>query len=82
MAQPQPRRPRLEAFAAYLAATRQHVGITQAELAEQIGCARGMVALWETARAEPPLSRLFPVAAILHVEIADLIEPLRPVAST
>lgn len=36
-----------------ISALRAHLGLTQAELAEAVGCSRASIAMWETRAARP-----------------------------
>lgn len=57
---------------------REKRGITQNELAEQIGVSNKTVSKWETARGLPDISLLQPLAAALGVSVIELMngEPI------
>ena len=48
-------------------------GITQAQLAERIGCPRSSVSRWEQAGKAPGTRYLVKIADVLGCEIKDLI---------
>ena len=52
---------------------RQRAGVSQAALAERIGCARPTVCRWERGRRLPVLGALVRVAATLNVAPAALL---------
>ena len=57
---------------------REKRGITQNELAEQIGVSNKTISKWETARGLPDISLLQPLAAALGVSVIELMngEPI------
>ena len=57
---------------------REKRGITQNELAEQIGVSHKTISKWETARGLPDISLLQPLAAALGVSVIELMngEPI------
>lgn len=60
-------------FAPRVAAVREHLGLTQAELAEAIGKSEDTVRAYEHGRARPTLEGLFVLADALEVAPSDLI---------
>lgn len=59
---------------------REKCGMTQAELAEQIGVSSKTVSKWETAKGLPDVSLLQPLAQALGVSVIELING-EPVAN-
>ena len=57
---------------------REKRGITQNELAEEIGVSNKTISKWETARGLPDISLLQPLAAALGVSVIELMngEPI------
>ena len=53
---------------------RKAAGITQAELAEQIGCTTQFVGLIETGKRRPGLSLLLRICDFFEVSIDDIIK--------
>lgn len=54
---------------------RKAKGMTQAELAEQMGVARTTVTMWETAGRIPYVTQLFQLARIFGCKIDELFLP-------
>ena len=52
---------------------REHLGLTQAALAQQVGVTRSAVAQWETGRAGQVGGHLTQIAAVLGVRIDHLM---------
>ena len=52
---------------------RENRGLTQAELADQIGVSSKTVSKWETAKGLPDLSLLEPLAAALGISVVELM---------
>ena len=53
---------------------RKNAGLTQTELAEQIGSTQVNVSNWETKRAQLPIKKLKALAHALGVAIEELLE--------
>ena len=64
---------RMERLAVNIRVFRRRLGITQAELAEQIGVAQQRVALFETSKAIPDAFQLQDIASVLAVSIDILL---------
>ncbi len=60
---------------------RKKAGLTQAELAEQLGVSQNTVSYWEIGKVKPDLLTAERLAAALNVPVADLIEHFKAVAS-
>lgn len=58
-----------------LARLRKKRGMTQADLADQIGVAQPTLQRWEAGKREPSLGQLHEMAAILGVEAGALLDP-------
>ncbi len=58
---------------ARIRAAREHLGLTQAALAEKVGVTRSAVAQWETGRAGQVGSHLAQIAAVLGVGVEHLL---------
>jgi transcriptional regulator with XRE-family HTH domain len=54
-------------------------GVTQTEVAKQLGVSTAAVCQWETGKRMPRVKRLQTVADILHTTVADLLEEERAV---
>ena len=67
-----------QVFGLRVAKLRQARGLTQAELAEQIGVNQTAVGSYEIARRRIPLSQVGPLAKALGVSVAELIEKEAP----
>jgi len=52
---------------------RENRGMTQAELADQIGVSGKAVSKWETGKGLPDISLLQPLASALHVSLIELM---------
>lgn len=59
--------------AAAIKKLREHRGLTQAELAEQIGVSAKTVSKWETAKGLPDISLLQPLAQALGISVIELM---------
>lgn len=53
---------------------RMIAGLTQGELAEQLGISPVQVSKWEHGKSFPAVKRLKQVSEVLNVPVADLIE--------
>lgn len=60
-------------FAPRVKRIREHLGLTQAELAEALGKSEDTVRAYEHGRARPTLEGLFDLAGALEVATCDLI---------
>jgi len=49
------------------------IGLTQQELADQLGVSHGIIQMWENARRSPSVDSLHAVANALMIETADLL---------
>lgn len=58
----------------YIAECRKQKGLTQRELAEQIGVTDKAVSRWETGKGMPEISLLQPLAAVLDTSVGELLE--------
>ena len=67
-----------KAFGKRLAALRKARGLTQSELAEQIGVNQTAVGSYEIGRRRIPLSQVAPLARALGVPVSDLVEASEP----
>lgn len=63
-----------EAFGVRLQQLRTSAGLNQAEVAERIGVSAASVSSWEKGSARPQHDHMEKLAAILGVEISDLLE--------
>ncbi len=61
-------------LAARLLELRENAGLTQAQAAEKIGIATGLLYAWENGRKQPPLRRLPIVAEVYGVSIGDILK--------
>jgi DNA-binding XRE family transcriptional regulator len=52
---------------------RREKGVTQNDLANQLGVARSTVAMWETGKAIPSMDTITRISAILDCQIKDLL---------
>ena len=50
-------------------------GISQTELAHQLGKSFNMVNLYATNKVQPPISVLYKIAEILNVDVRELLLP-------
>lgn len=65
--------PRDRGNASPIAAARMAAGLTQAQLADRIGCRQKDVSRWETGARSPSLSYALALSDVLGVPVADLI---------
>ena len=56
-----------------LKARRKELGLTQAELAERVGCTQKDIARWEAGTREPKLTALKNLARALECKVDDII---------
>lgn len=68
------------AFGKRMAELRRARGLTQTELADQIGVNQTAIGSYEIGRRRIPLSQVAPLAEALAVSVAELVE-LRPAAN-
>lgn len=61
-------------FGANLAALRNHAGLSQSALAEQLGVSRQAVSSWERDLSEPDISSIDRIAEVLGVPVSALID--------
>ena len=59
-------------------ALRQRHKLTQAALAEAVGCARSAVSEWETGTRPVPQRHLWALARCLHVTVDELYDAFEP----
>lgn len=52
---------------------RQLRGMTQAQLAEELGCAASTIAMYETGKREPDFDQLEALADVFNVRMRDLV---------
>lgn len=64
-------------FGEFLYALRKEKGITQAELADELGVTNKAVSKWETCEAMPETSLLLPISRIFDVTVDELLEGKR-----
>lgn len=75
-----PEAPGASSFAATLAEARKAKGLTQQQLADEIGVSQGAVGNWESGRTHkgkpsyPSLGTLKDIATVLDVNVADLVD--------
>lgn len=67
-------------FGEFLCALRKEKGMTQAELAAEIGASDKAVSKWETGEAMPETAKLLPLARIFGVSVDELLAGERTVA--
>ena len=65
--------PRQQEVGARIRAARRNAGLTQEQLAEQVGCDRKTIVRWENAYSAPGLIDLLLIAYALDVELAELV---------
>lgn len=61
-------------FGANLSDLRNHAGLSQSALAEQLGVSRQAVSNWERDLSEPDIGSIDRIAEVLHVPVAALID--------
>lgn len=59
----------------YIAQWREHRGMTQAQLATQLGSSDVTISRWETRQRQPNLSAQEAIAEALDIEVTDLRRP-------
>lgn len=59
---------------------RKRLGLTQTQVADEVGCSRGAVATWETKGRLPRPARLVALAHLLRVEVSELVDTGSPVS--
>ena len=58
-----------------LSELRKSAGLTQQQLAEQMGVTRSTVAMWETGENAPKTKMLLALAEALNCSVEDLLKP-------
>ena len=53
---------------------RKKIGLTQINLAHEIGVTQACIAAWETEKAKPAIDKIPKLAEALHCKISDLFE--------
>ena len=53
---------------------RKRCNLTQEQLAKKLGISRSMLSMYETSIIYPTLDRVYDIARILDVEVADLLK--------
>ena len=66
----------LEKFGAFISEKRKALGMTQKELAEKLFLSDKAVSKWERGLSLPDVSVLMPLAQVLGVTVAELLEGL------
>lgn len=64
-------------FGEFLYTLRKEKGMTQAELAEQLGVTNKAVSKWETGEAMPETAQLMPISRIFGVSVDELLDGKR-----
>ena len=67
----------MNSFGDFLYTLRKEKGMTQAELAEQLGVTNKAVSKWETGEAMPETALLLPIARIFGVSVDELLDGKR-----
>ena len=49
-------------------------GITQAEIAKQMGCTQGLVSQWCNGLCEPKIATIKKLAEVLQVDVKEILE--------
>ena len=65
---------REETLGRRIAAQRQRLGLSQAELAQRVGVTRETMASWESGQSEPRSNRLMTLAGVLEASVGWLLE--------
>ena len=65
--------PEITTFGDRLTGAREAAGLSQPQLADRLGVARGTLAAWEEDRSEPRSNRLATLAGMLNVSVAWLL---------
>ena len=61
-------------LATYIRSSRKNIGLTQKELAEQVGVSMNTVARWERNESEPSWSDFIKVCVVLGMKMEDFVE--------
>lgn len=72
--------PGLAGFGARLAVLRRNVGLTQQQLADQVGVSRRVIAYYERETEHPPAAMLPQLATVLRIGVEDLLVKARSIA--
>lgn len=67
----------MNGFGEFLYALRKEKGMTQAELAQQLGVTNKAVSKWETGEAMPETALLLPISRIFGVSVDELLDGKR-----
>ena len=67
----------MNSFGEFLYTLRKEKGMTQAELAEELGVTNKAVSKWETGEAMPETALLLPISRIFGVTIDELLDGKR-----
>ncbi len=62
-----------EKTGALIAQIRKENGLTQKQLADQIGVSNATISKWETAKGFPDISLLEPLAEALHISVSEIL---------
>ncbi len=62
-----------EKIGKFIADCRKEQGLTQVQLAEQLGITNRAVSKWETAKSMPDVSVMMPLCEILHISVNELL---------
>lgn len=62
-----------QVFGYKVAMARQRLGLTQEQVAQKYGSTRTSITNIESGRQSPPIDRIYELAAILQVEVRDLV---------
>ncbi len=57
----------------FIAGCRKECGLTQAQLAEQLGITNRAVSKWETGKSMPDVTAMMPLCEILHISVNELL---------
>jgi transcriptional regulator with XRE-family HTH domain len=63
---------RVAPLAKLLRSAREAAGLSQGDVAEQLGVSQGAVSMWETGQSRPALSRIRRIAEVLGVDDVEL----------
>ena len=61
-------------LATYIKSRRKNIGLTQKELAEQVGVSTNTVARWERSESEPSWSDFLKLCVVLGMKMEDFVE--------